>query len=135
MFIKKVFRIFEPFLHVWLQSLKKNLYDLKKIIFEQIQKVSKMQNFTLISNPLKIFFKNVPKKSYWQKWDENLHFFHFYSRSSNLFCLILFFVNFLKTFSTDLKSAWNSAFFDTFFDCFHFFRSYLYFFQTLKPNA
>ncbi len=30
--------------------------------------------------------------------------------------LITFFVNFFKTFPTDLKSAWNFAFFDTFFE-------------------
>ncbi len=48
-----------------------------------------------------------------------------------------FFGTFLKTFSPDLKSARNSAFFDTVLDFFKkiFFLSYLYFFQTLKPNA
>ncbi len=37
-----------------------------------------------------------------------------------------FLVHFFKTFSTDSKSAWNSAFFDTFSDFFKkfFFRSY-----------
>ncbi len=41
-----------------------------------------------------------------------MHFFHFYSCSSNLFC---FFFHFVKTFSMDLKSSWNSVFFVTFF--------------------
>jgi hypothetical protein len=32
--------------------------------------------------------------------------------------LLITLVHFLTTFSTDSKSAWNSAFFDTFFDFF-----------------
>ncbi len=34
----------------------------------------------------------------------------------HVFANNFFLVNFFKTFSTDSKSAWNSAFFDTFFD-------------------
>jgi hypothetical protein len=33
----------------------------------------------------------------------------------HVFANNFFLVHFFKTFSTDLKSAWNSAFFDTFF--------------------
>jgi hypothetical protein len=40
-----------------------------------------------------------------------MHFFHFYSCSSNLFVLLItFFCKFFKPFSTDLKSAWNAVF-------------------------
>ncbi len=36
----------------------------------------------------------------------------------HVFANNFFLVHFFKTFSTDSKSAWNSAFFDTFFDFF-----------------
>ncbi len=50
-----------------------------------------------------------------------------------LILLITFFGAFF-IFSTDLKSAWNSVFFDTFFD---FFKKYSFFvfFPTLKPDS
>ena len=43
----------------------------------------------------------------------------------------------LNFFSTHLESVWNSAFFDTYFDLKKkkYFRSYLHFLQTFKPNA
>jgi hypothetical protein len=50
-----------------------------------------MQNFPLISNPLKKFLKNSPQKSYEQKPDRNMHFFtdshvHRSCFAYNLFC-------------------------------------------------
>ncbi len=55
---------------------------------------------------------------------------------SDTFMPITFF--FVKTFSTDFKSAWNSAFFDNFFDFFKektFLGHISTFLQILKPDA
>ncbi len=57
----------------------------------------------------KKFWINAPKKSYQKTCDGNLHFFNFYSCSSNLFAYNFLLVHFLTTFLTDSKSAWNSA--------------------------
>ncbi len=67
------FDFLSRFLRVWLQSSKKVLIWPKKIFFlKKSKKVSKTQNFTLISNPLKRLWKNAPKKSYEQnKFDEH----------------------------------------------------------------
>jgi hypothetical protein len=109
MFIKKGFPFFAPFLHLWLQSLKKVLIWPKKIIFEKNRKrYQKTQNFTLISNPLKNFQKNVPKKVIRRNVAKICTFSTFTHVRQTCF-VYNFFVNFLKTFSTDLKSAWNSA--------------------------
>jgi hypothetical protein len=53
------------------------------------------------------------------------------------FLLITFFcVHFLKLFSTDSKSAWNSAFFDTQIEFSRkFYLLFLHFFKTLIANA
>ncbi len=90
------------------QSLKKYWYDIKKKILKKSKKVS-TQKFMLISNPLEKFLKIAPQKSYKQNK------FHEYEKKwkkcifPSYFCYN-FFVHFFKTFSTDLKSAWNSAF-------------------------
>ncbi len=61
------FDFLSRFLRVWLQSLKKVLiWPKKKLFLKKSKKVSKTQNFTLISNPLKKLLKNAPKKSYKQ---------------------------------------------------------------------
>ncbi len=72
-----------------------------------------MQNFTLISNPLKKLLKNAPKKSYKQnkfdnmsKGEKSAYFLHVFANN-------IFLLHFFKTFSMDSKSALNSAFFDT----------------------
>jgi hypothetical protein len=93
----------------------------------------KAQNFTLISNPLKKFWMHQK-----QVINKNVTFYAFTHVRQTCFVYNFFWVNFLTTFSTDSKSAWNSTFFDTFFLIFFktiFSRSYLYFCQTLKPNA
>ncbi len=50
----------------------------------------------------------------------------------NLFAYTFFSVNFYETFSMDLKSAWNSAFFDIHFK---YFPQKNVFAFTLQPNA
>ena len=49
---------------------------------------------------------------------EKCTFFTFTHVRQTCFAYNFFLVHFFTTFSTDLKSAWNSAFFDTFFDYF-----------------
>jgi hypothetical protein len=73
-----------------------------------------MQNFTLISNPLKKIKKIHTKKvisktslTNMSKSGKSAYFRHIFANN--------FFGKFFKTFSTDLKSAINSAFFKNFF--------------------
>jgi hypothetical protein len=65
--------VWRRFLRHWLKSLKKVLVWPKKNCLEKNQKrYQKTQNFMLISNPLKKFFKNAQKKSYKQnKFDKH----------------------------------------------------------------
>ncbi len=87
---------------------KKYKYDLKKFFCEKITK-----GVTLISNPLKKLLKNAPKKVMSkQVWRTKVKV----QKVHISFLLITFFGAFFKTFSTESKSAWNSAFFDTFLD-------------------
>ncbi len=67
------FDFLSRFLRVWLQSLKKVLiWPQKNFFLKKLKKVSKTQNFTLISNLLKKLWKNALKKSYKQnKFDEH----------------------------------------------------------------
>jgi hypothetical protein len=54
-------------LRVWLQSLKKYLYDRKNKLFEKIKKISKNAEFHADFKAVeKVFFFN-PQKSYKQK--------------------------------------------------------------------
>ncbi len=68
-------------------KLRKSSYKSKKIF--QIQK----SNMGIKNAEFNTNFKTVEKvfkkihQSYWQKRDGNMHFFHFYSCSSNLFSL------------------------------------------------
>ncbi len=115
--IKKNVSFLSRFLRICYQSLKKVQIRAKKNFFlSKIQYgYQKIQNFTLISNPLKKFWKNAHKKVISKNVTEICTFF------VKLVLLIIFLVRFVTTFSTDSKSAWNSAFFDTFLI---FFMSY-----------
>ncbi len=133
------FDFLSRFLRVWLQSLKKVLILPKKNFFfwKNRKRCQKTQNFTLFWIRWKscetMRQKKVISKTSLTNMSksENSAFFH------HVFANNFFFVNFFKTFSTDSKSAWDSAFFDTFFDLKKkiFFWSYLYFFWTLTANA
>ncbi len=58
-----VFDFLSRFLRVWPQSSKKVLIWPKKFFFcKNRKRCQKMQNFTLILNPLKKLWKNAPKK-------------------------------------------------------------------------
>jgi hypothetical protein len=107
------FDFLSHFLRVWLQSLKKvPIWPLKKKCWKNQKRCQKTQNFTLISYPLKKLLKNAPKKfisktslTNISKSEKSAYFRHVFA--NNFFCA------FFKPFSTDLKSACNSAFFDT----------------------
>jgi hypothetical protein len=102
------------FLRVWLQSLKKVLVWPKKFFFWKIKKGVKKCR---ISHWFRIRWKNcekMHKKKVISKTSltnmSKSEFFRY------VFATNFFLVHFFKTFSTDLKSAWNCTFFDTFFD-------------------
>ncbi len=91
------FDFLSRFLRIWLQSLKKVLIWPKFFFCKNQKRCQKMQNFTLISNPLKKFWKNVPKKlqakQVWRTWVKvkKVHF-------SVTFLLITFFGTFFQNF-------------------------------------
>ncbi len=91
----------------------------KKNFYYKIQYgYQKTQNFTLISNPLKKFWKNAPTKSISKNVTEICPFSLFTYVCQTCFAYNFFFVNFFPTFSTDSKSAWNSGFFVIYLDFF-----------------
>ncbi len=115
---KKRFSVFlSRFLRICSQSSKKvQIWPKKKLFWQKSYNVSKTQNFTLILNLLKKLWKIAPKKVISKtsltnmSKNEKSAFFH------HIFANYFFLVHFFKTFLMDSKSAWNSAFFDTFFD-------------------
>ncbi len=78
----------------------------------------KTQNFMLISNPLKKLWKNALKKVISQTSLTNMSKSEKSAFFRHVFANNFFWKHVFKTFSTDSKSAWNSAFFDTFYDFF-----------------
>ncbi len=104
------FDLLSHFLHfLFLKFLKKCKYELNKLFFK-LRKVSKKcqkaRNFTLISN---LVLKSILKR-HQKSYKQNKHIFV-------TFLLITFFLwGIFQTFSTDLKSAWNSAFFNTYLE-------------------
>jgi hypothetical protein len=86
---------------ICIQSLEKMKKRAKNIFFKKIQYGhQKTQNFTLISNPLKKFEKNEEKNM-----TEICTFSTFTHVRQTCFAYNFFLVHFLKTFSTNLKSA------------------------------
>ncbi len=111
------FDFLSRFLRVWLQSLKKVQIWPKNFFFEKIEKSVKKRR---ISRWFRIRWKSYEKMhqkkvisktslTNMSKSEKSAFFRH-------VFAYNFFLVHFFKTFSTDLKSAWNSAFLDTFFD-------------------
>ncbi len=70
-------------------------------------------DFESVENVLK---KCTKKKSLAKTWRKNALFSLLTHVRQTCFAYNLFLVHFFTTFSTYSKSAWNSAFFDTFFD-------------------
>jgi hypothetical protein len=114
------FDFLSRFLRIWLQSLQKVLIWPQKFFFSKNSIwVSKNAEFHADFESVEKVVKKCTKKTLqakqvWQTWVKvkKVHI-------SVTFLLITFFVYFFKTFSTDSKSAWNSAFVDThleFFD-------------------
>ncbi len=113
-------------MRVWLQSLKKVLKWPKKFILKKSKKVSKNAEFHADFESVEKVVKKCTKTSVtnMSKSEKSAFFPHIFANN-------YFWVHFFKTFSTDSKSDTFVAFFKQNF----FFRSYLYFFQTLIANA
>ncbi len=105
------------FLPIWLQSLQKVLiWPQKNFLGKKSKKISKTQNFTLILKiRWKSFEKMNQKKVIIKNVTEICTFFTFTHVRQTCFACNFFLVHFLTTFSTDSKSAWNSAFLIFFF--------------------
>ncbi len=83
----------------------------KKFLKTKTKKVLKNAEIQTISNSLKKFLKNVPKKVISKDVTKMCTFFTFTCVRQTCFPYNFFWCStFFKTFSTDLKSAWNSAF-------------------------
>ncbi len=90
----RFFDFLSRFLRVWLQSLKKVLiWPTNFFLFQK--RCQKTQNFTLITNPLKMLFKNAPKKvisktslTNMSKSEKSAYFCHVFA---NNFFLVRFF--------------------------------------------
>ncbi len=99
------------------QSIQKVLIRPKKDFIQKFNLViNKTQNFTLIPNPLRKFRKNAQKKVICKNVTEICTFVTFTHVRQTCFAYNFFSVHFLTIFSTDLKSAYYSAFFDIFFN-------------------
>ncbi len=121
------FDFLSRFLRFWLQSLKKVLIWPKKNFFWKKIKKGVNAEFHADFKSVEKLVKNAPKKvinktslTNMSKSEKSAFFRHVFANNFYL-------VNFFKTFSTDSKSAWNSAFFDTFFDFFKqkFFKGHI----------
>ncbi len=95
------------FLRVWLQSLKKVLkWPIKNFSLKKLKKVSKTQNFTLISNPLKNVLKNLLKKLLAKMWRKHALFpllLMFVKLALLITFLCAFFKNFFNGFEISMK--------------------------------
>ncbi len=112
------FDFLSRFLRVWLQSLKKILiWPKKKIFWKKIKKGVKKRR---ISRWLRIRWNSCekmhPKKVISKTSLTNMSKSEKIAFFRHVFANNFFLKHFFNTFSTDSKSAWKSAFFDTFFD-------------------
>ncbi len=115
------FDFLSRFLRIWLQSLQKVLKWPKKNFF--LTKIKKDIKKRRISRWFQIRWKNC-KKMYQKKVtrkasltnmsksEKSAYFRHVFANN-------FFWVHFFQTFSTESKSAWNSAFFDTYIEFFN----------------
>ncbi len=86
---KKRFSVFlSRFLRICNQSVQQVLIRAKQcFLLKNSIWVSKNTEFHADFESVENFLKKCTQKSYLQKCDGNMHFFHFYLCSSNLFCL------------------------------------------------
>ncbi len=115
------FEFLSRFLRIWLQSLQKVLILPQNLFF--LQKIKKDIKKRIIPRWFRIRWKSCNKMhqkkvtsktslTNMSESEKSAYFRHVFANN-------FFWVHFFKTFSTDSKSAWNSAFFDThneFFD-------------------
>ncbi len=111
------------FLRICSQSSKKVKIWPKQIffffLFEKGVKKRRISRWFQIR--WKSFEKMYKKKVISKNVTEKCTFFTFTHVRQTCFAYNFYLVHFFTTFSTDSKSAWNSAFFDTFFDFFEIF--------------
>ncbi len=108
------FDFLSRFLRVRLQNLQKVLIRPKKnFCWKKSEKISKNAEFCADFESVKKVEKMYQKKLWakkvrrtWVKSEKRAFFRHIFDNN-------FFMVYFFKTFSTDSKSVWNSAFFDT----------------------
>ncbi len=97
----------------------KSKTHLLNTFFEKIEKVVKKRRISRwFRIRWKSFEKMYQKKVISKNVTEKCTFFTFTHVRQTCFAYNFFLVHFFTTFSTDSKSAWNSAFFDTSFDFF-----------------
>ena len=122
------FDFLSRFLRIWLQSLQKVLIWPKKRY--QKRRISRWFRIRWKSCK-KMHQKKVTSKTSLtniSKSEKSAYFRHIFANN-------FFWVHFFKTFSTDLKSAWNSAFFNIFMICFkQIFLVILALFENFEAN-
>jgi hypothetical protein len=120
MFNKKVFPFFWAISCAFAYKVYKNANRSKKIVSSKIQLwLSKNAEFHAdFKSVEKVLQKCTEKKLLAKMWWKYA-LFPLLLMFIKLVLFIPFLVHFFKTFSTDMKSAWNYAFFDTF--CLNFF--------------
>ncbi len=105
------------FLRICSQSSKKVLiWPKKKFFWQNRKRCQKRRISRWFRIRWKSFEKMYQKKVISKNVTERCTFFMFTPVRQTCFAYNFFVVHFFTTFSTDSKSAWNSAFLDTFFD-------------------
>ena len=103
------FDFLSRFLRVWLQSLKKvQIWPLKKIFLKKSKKVSKNAEFYTDFESVEKVVKKCAKKVISKTSLTNMSKSEKSAFFRQVFANNFFSVHFFKTFSTDLKSTWNS---------------------------
>ncbi len=115
--MKKDFPFFEPFpAHVQSKFTKSANKSPKKFVITKFNMgIKKRRISRWFRIRWKSFEKIYQKKVISKMWQKYALFSLFTHVRQTCFAFNFFLVNFLSTFSTNSKSAWNSAFFDIFF--------------------
>ncbi len=112
---KRFSRFLEPFPALLQSKCTKSAKEEKKIFYLKIQYgYQKTHIFTLISNPLKKFWKNAPKKVISKNVTEICTFFTFPYVRRTCFACNFFWVHFLQLFQQNRNQREILRFFDIF---------------------
>ncbi len=115
-FHKKRFSVFWAVSCVFAVKVRKKYYDLKKNFFLNRKSAKKPRISRWFWIRWKSFEKMYQKKLLAKTWQKNALFSLLLMFVKLVLLITFFWCIFFPTFSTDSKSVWNSAFFDTFFD-------------------